>query len=276
MFRAINAIEEGLDNAPPESLGFRPSSDSANIHEQKQNEIDGGIVQLESLLNATVDKDFDKFEIYTLRNILAVGHDEENLAPWVRLEHYQGLDLDAAGGDSGLSVEEVQMRRRKLQETAKLNAMLKAEEARNAAVLAQLQSLVSGDAGQEGQDSPFAFLLNSQHTSTSSSTQPLYQNTQYALSQLPALRQLLQQLKDSLQTLPNARHAREDPDSTDAKRRRYIESQSRQALGRRGVEAENGEALAASSGRKIARDEVEGMEAVVQALGGVQQDRMEE
>lgn len=230
-------------------------------------------MQLESLLNATVDKDFDKFEIYTLRNILAVGHEEEDLAPWVRLEHYKGLDLDAAGKESGLSVDDVQMRRRKLQETAKLNAMLKAEEARNAAVLTQLRGLVGG---AEGQASPFAFLASSSHTSTSSNTQPLNQNTQYALSQLPALRQLLQQLKDSLQTVPNARTAREDPNGADAKRRRYIESQSRRALGRRGVEAENGEALAASSGRRIGRDEVEGMEAVVQALGGAHSDRMEE
>lgn len=269
VFRAINAIEEGLNNAPPETLGFK-STDGANVHEQKQNEIDGGIVQLESLLNATVDKDFDKFEIYTLRNILAVGHEEEDLAPWVQLEHYKGLDLDAAGQNDGLSVEDVQLRRKKLQETAKLNAMLKAEEARNAAVLTQLHGLVGGA------ESPFAFLTQSQQTSTSANAQPLNQNTQYALSQLPALRQLLQQLKDSLQTLPNARHAKDDENSTDARRRRYIESQSRRALGRRGIEPENGDALAASSGRKVARDEVEGMEAVVQALGGAREERMEE
>lgn len=243
------------------------------MHERKQNEVDGGIVQLESLLNATVDKDFDKFEIYTLRNILAVGHEEEQLAPWVRLEHYKNLDLEAAERESGLSVEEVQMRRRKLQETAKLNAMLKAEEARNAAVMAQLEGLLGNGSAQQ-EDSPFAFLTSG--STALATNQPLNQNTQYALSQLPALRQLLQQLKDSLQTLPNARHAKEDPESTDAKRRRYVESQSRRALGRKGIEAENGEALAASSGRRIGRDEVEGMEAVVQALRGAREDRMEE
>lgn len=42
--------------------------------------------QLETLLEATVDKTFDKFEIYTLRNILTVS---ENLAPWMRLGHYE-------------------------------------------------------------------------------------------------------------------------------------------------------------------------------------------
>lgn len=42
--------------------------------------------QLETLLESTVDKSFDKFEIYTLRNILTIPDD---LAPWMRLAHYE-------------------------------------------------------------------------------------------------------------------------------------------------------------------------------------------
>ena len=49
-------------------------------------EIENGVHQLETLLEATVDKTFDKFEIYTLRNILTVP---EDLAPWMRLGHYE-------------------------------------------------------------------------------------------------------------------------------------------------------------------------------------------
>ena len=41
--------------------------------------------QLETLLESTIDKNFDKLEIYTLRNVLTVP---EDLVPWVRLEHY--------------------------------------------------------------------------------------------------------------------------------------------------------------------------------------------
>ncbi|KAI7359728.1 hypothetical protein KC336_g13122, partial [Hortaea werneckii] len=61
VFRAINAIDEGLSSAPPEVLGFRLQQDRAAslpneesrkdaLLELKQNEIDNGIVQLESLL----------------------------------------------------------------------------------------------------------------------------------------------------------------------------------------------------------------------------------
>lgn len=42
--------------------------------------------RLETLLEATVDKTFDRFEIFTLRNILTVPDD---LAGWMRLTHYE-------------------------------------------------------------------------------------------------------------------------------------------------------------------------------------------
>ena len=272
VFRAVNAVEEGLNNAPPESLGFRANNLNASpetrrdaIQEAKQNEIDNGIVKLESLLNATVDKDFDKFEIYTLRNILAVGHDEEQLAGWVQLDHYKNLDL--AKAQDTPTPEQVQLQRRKLHETTKLNTMLKAEEARNAAVLEQLRGLMGSDSKPDLSNSPFAFLTSSQNPAKSFNGQPLNQNVQYALSQLPALRQHLSQLKESLQTLPSARQREEDEDSAVAKREQYIGSQSRRALARRGIESDSAASVAAGMGRRIGKEEVEGIEAVRQALG---------
>lgn len=55
-------------------------------HPEAKDEIENGVHQLETLLEATVDKTFDKFEIYTLRNILTVP---DELAPWMRLGHYE-------------------------------------------------------------------------------------------------------------------------------------------------------------------------------------------
>lgn len=275
VFRAVNAIEEGLNNTSPESLGFKPDDTIASederreaLQEAKQNEVDNGIVQLESLLNATVDKDFDKFEIFTLRNILAIGHEEEDLANWVQLDHYKNLDLSRA--EDTPTPEQVQLQRRKLHETAKLNAMLKAEEARNTAMLSQLHALLGADNQADHTTAPLALLASSPHTSKNPTSRPLNQNVQYAMSQLPALRQLLGQLKDSLQTLPNARHVQEDEDSAAAKRRNYISAQSRRALERKGIEPEDSKTISAAGGRKIGREEVEGMEAAVQALGGAE------
>lgn len=41
---------------------------------------------METLLESTVDKNFDRFEIYLLRNILSVP---EDLTGWIRLSHYE-------------------------------------------------------------------------------------------------------------------------------------------------------------------------------------------
>ncbi|EGP90432.1 unnamed protein product [Zymoseptoria tritici ST99CH_3D7] len=283
VFRAVNAIEEGFGGTTAEQLGFTLDDSVAKalpseaarrdaLAELKQNEIDNGIVKLESLLNATVDKDFDKFEIYTLRNILAVGHDEEDLANWVRLDHYQGVDI--AGAENVPSPEEVQLQRRKLNETAKLNTMLKAEEAKNAAILSQLTTLIGAEAkSQEGDESesPFAFLNSSAQTANA---QQLTQDTQYAVNQIPALRRLLDQLKDAMRTIPNTRQMRlDDEDSIEGRRRRYLHNQSRRALERKGIDVEASAGASIATGRKVGRDELEGIEAVAQALAGAENGR---
>lgn len=286
VFRAVNAVEEGLNNASPEHLGFKPdeSLPSATakrdaIQEAKQTEIDNGIVSLESLLNATVDKDFDKFEIYTLRNILALGHEEEQLAGWVQLDHYKNLDLSRT--ESSPTPEQVQLQRRKLNETSKLNSMLKSEEARNAAVLEQLRALTGTDAANGDSESQLAFLQSSQHALKNSNGQALNQNVQYALTQLPAIREHIAQLKKSLQTPLNARRIRDDEESADYKRTNYVYHHSRRALDRKGIEPEQAAGVAAGLGRRVGREAIEGIEAVVQALGGADtttrsNDEMEE
>ncbi|KAL2124054.1 hypothetical protein VTJ04DRAFT_419, partial [Mycothermus thermophilus] len=124
--RALHSIEQGLLNAPPASLGFRPSTSSKakqskakkNVNnksgrsqlpddeeeQQEQEEEDGeeaaarrhrdeiesGTHQLETLLWASIDKNFDVFEIYVMRNILCLRPNEME---WLRLRHYEGLDF---------------------------------------------------------------------------------------------------------------------------------------------------------------------------------------
>jgi kinetochore protein Mis12/MTW1 len=88
-------LENGLFSTPPEKLGFSPAArdtstgttcnDGPECPPAKQ-EIEEGLHKLETLLESTVDKNFDRFEIYVLRNILSVP---EDLAAWIRLSHYE-------------------------------------------------------------------------------------------------------------------------------------------------------------------------------------------
>ena len=87
IYQALDAIEDGLLNVPPAQLGFNSNAPGeSDALEAARTEIENGVHQLETLLESTVDKSFDKFEIYTLRSILSVP---EDLAKWIRLGHYE-------------------------------------------------------------------------------------------------------------------------------------------------------------------------------------------
>lgn len=91
---------------PPERLGFGHASHGSTIPDTDEDgnvvypeaklEIENGLHQLETLLEANVDKAFDKFEIYVLRNILTVP---EDLLAWVRLKHYEVRGRTALTGE---------------------------------------------------------------------------------------------------------------------------------------------------------------------------------
>lgn len=96
IYQAISSLESGLLSTPPERLGFShtrngstipDTDDDGNVvYPEAKLEIENGLHQMETLLESTVDKAFDKFEIYVLRNILTVP---EDLINWVRLRHYE-------------------------------------------------------------------------------------------------------------------------------------------------------------------------------------------
>jgi kinetochore protein Mis12/MTW1 len=95
VYQGTSSLENGLTATPPARLGFKPSkatptpADEGGAtldYPQAKQEIEEGLHQLETLLESTVDKNFDKFEIYVLRNILSVP---EELARWIRLSHYE-------------------------------------------------------------------------------------------------------------------------------------------------------------------------------------------
>lgn len=214
--RALASVETGLLNAPPAQLGFGrpPAETNANskskrkrkqqlppppeddapehplsleeVEAQAHAEIAGGTHQLETLLCTSIDRNFDRFELYVMRNILCVRPEDRD---WIRLGHYEGLSFDDLppsvlggrgsddddGNDGGAggkkarepdamdidpaedhpdrpTVPSVNRLRRRLQASQKLNTMLVAEKARNDALLGELRSIV-GRATSSGKGS---------------------------------------------------------------------------------------------------------------------------
>ncbi|KAK3942437.1 putative mis12 domain-containing protein [Diplogelasinospora grovesii] len=299
--RALNSVEQGLLNAPPASLGFRPPTHStADAPEAHRNEIESGTHQLETLLCASIDKNFDVFEIYVMRNILCVRPEDRD---WIRLSHYAGLDFspNKTKDKDGPTVESVNRLRRRLQASQKLNCMLHAEKARNDALLSELRKLVGkptddikeedeaavgggggcGGGGGGGGRGAFAFLQNKGDLTVGDAETPLTTTTAFTLSQLQALRALSTSLRNILPDLVAHQKQEEEEDdggrdkkSWRRERLEYIETATRKhlenvrglELGRNG-EVRDGEWQGSGQGKSLAKEEVEGLEHVVTLLG---------
>ncbi|KJZ67913.1 hypothetical protein HIM_12698 [Hirsutella minnesotensis 3608] len=327
--RALDSVERLLLSIPPQKLGFglgfgvRKRRHGANKNnnnggetpeETARREIENGTHQLQTLLNASIDKNFDLFELYTMRNILIVRPQDR---PYMRLGHYDGLDLSSVFSrqqqqqDSDCpTLESVTALRRRLQASQRLHAALEVERLHNDELLRKLRALLGvkqtpGDAEAKQEDdeaaegqadakaSPFAFLHDKGNLTESDSHKPITTTTEFALSQLAALRSLSTSLRTLLPEVgPGSASARakddagaddDDDDDDDntaptnkswrRERAEYVESSSRKYLERVGGleldplgEMRDGEWQGA--GGRLAREEIEGLESVAIGMLG--------
>ncbi|WEW54632.1 hypothetical protein PRK78_000052 [Emydomyces testavorans] len=289
VYQAISSLENGMLNTPPERLGFTHAAntipdtdDDGNIqYPEARLEIENGLHQLETLLEATVDKAFDKFEIYVLRNILTVP---EELVRWVRLSHHENISFDPLP-ENAPTPESITIQRKKLRETRKLNYLLKQECARNDVILAQLRSMLSAPESPTSNqnqtedhpspglnshlpnlsflmDDPSAKRLNVGDNIGPSHT-PITTNTTFLLSQLPALRAILTQLRPKLATLSTTADHVGESDAKREERRQYIDGRISLYLERTG---ELGAGQGVVRGRRVDVKEVQALESVVGML----------
>ncbi|KAF1844370.1 uncharacterized protein K460DRAFT_317867 [Cucurbitaria berberidis CBS 394.84] len=317
LYRCTDSFETGLSSADPALLGFADRyaaegrtaevDDEGNaVYEEARLEIEEGVLKLETLMENAVDKNFDRLEIWTLRNVLCLPRGEEELARWVRLGHYENVQTSPK--DSSLTPEALFTLRRKLIETQKLNAALVAEKSRNDAQIASLRSLLQPaippkhsdarsstspakptDQSSANSTAPFAFLTHTPAaqalgiqtlppqsitatTTTPESRTPLTTHTAFTASQLPYLRQLLASLKPHIATaaaLPsNTTNSRaSEKDEVKRERKMYVESQSKRILERRGVDTRDG-VEGVWGGSRVRAEEIRGLEGLVGGLSG--------
>ncbi|KAH8699142.1 putative MIND kinetochore complex component Mtw1 [Talaromyces proteolyticus] len=268
IYQAISSLETGLLNTPPERLGFSHANNTSTIpdtdadgnieYPEARLEIENGLHQLETLFESSVDKSFDKFEIYVLRNILTVPDD---LVKYMKLGHYESLSFNPNA--EAPTPESINLQRKKLQETRKLQQALRRESARNDAVIAQLRAVLSATQDANATSSlglpNLAFLTSGPAAKMLrvGQNQSLTTNTDFVLSQLPSLHAMTEKLREQLKTLPNS--VPEDHTKRD-ERREYIDSRIRIHLERSGQPA-FGDGNTVIPGRKIASAEARALEA---------------
>ncbi|KAK2630372.1 hypothetical protein QTJ16_001192 [Diplocarpon rosae] len=284
-FKASEAVEKGLLAANPCDLGFQipppttPEAEEAGkaIAAQAKHEIENGVHQLETLLEAKIDKNFDRLEIYALRNILSVPPEVRD---WVRLSHYEGLNL--VQDKDAPSAESVKLQRRRLRETQKLHALLMVEKARNEATLTTLKALLSNqvpkrEPGVEAEPTyPALTFLQDRGELMGDVKHPVTTTASFTLSQLPALRSLLENLGPRLAELKQGgvkqgmvgeeekTWRRERLDFVEKETKRHLENVRGLELGLMG-EVRDGEWQ--GEGRRLGKGEVDDLERVVEMFG---------
>ncbi|KAI9147958.1 Kinetochore-associated protein MTW1 [Paramyrothecium foliicola] len=301
--RALGSVEQLLLTLPPQSLGFTnggskpsknggapPAGEQLSPEEAAKREIENGTHQLETLLNASIDKNFDLFELYTMRNIITVRPQDQ---PFVRLAHYDGLDFPAvaAAGPDRPTPESVNALRRRLRASQKLHVALETERARNDALLRQLRASmglpegggadVKKEEAAEPKPSAFGFLRDKRSLEEEVGTnQPIATTTEFALSQLQSLRALSTSLRTILPDLGGGSggdgdDAQQDPSAGGKSWRRerseYVEAASRKYLETaRGLElGDQGDVRDGEwqgEGRRLTKGEVENLEKVAAML----------
>jgi kinetochore protein Mis12/MTW1 len=293
--RALDSVERLLLTIPPQNLGFKTPktkpgdpSDPSDPNEPQtaqdlaKLEIENGTHQLETLINAAVDKNFDIFELYIMQNVLTVKPQDQ---PFMQLSHYHGLDLSNSPDKPTLG--SITALRRRLHASQKLHVALEAERARNDALLRNLKAAlgirnanddtVKQEEGDEEankqQERLLGFLREKGTLEQGGTNKPITTTTEFTLSQLHSLRSLSESLRTLLPELgadgkddteaPGKSWRRERAEYIEGASRKYLERSGSLELGPQG-DVRDGEWQ--GGGRSLSKGEVEGLETVASML----------
>ncbi|ODV82405.1 Mis12-domain-containing protein [Suhomyces tanzawaensis NRRL Y-17324] len=96
LYKCTQAMETYLLEVRDKRL---KQSDSSSVVSKE--EIQLGTGKLETLLESQVDKNFDKFELYSLRNIFTIPQElvEEG---WIKLKHHEGINYNPSTSKASL------------------------------------------------------------------------------------------------------------------------------------------------------------------------------
>lgn len=120
IYKAMSGLEKYLNELPQSSI--------------TSEELETGMHKLETLLENAVDRNFDGFELYVLRN---VTHIPEDLVPYVRLKHQEGIDFNNTAELAEVE-EELAKARRAYAASKRVNRLLRLEQRLNDRKLALL------------------------------------------------------------------------------------------------------------------------------------------
>lgn len=255
MYTCTDALEEFLEKRRNNQLeelqkqrGKNDDSDvlMENSPESSHNEnvfpldeIRLGTAELETLLVSHVDKNFDKFELYTLRNILTIPRDlvEDG---YIRLKHHADLDplaISEGSKDSSSSDSQIKTLVTNINLELQLRKILQIQKSKASKLVGLLKHykeclLSIMLAGANSTLTPEVKNALRQHL------EPVNENIYFLLSQVDELLQQVLKLNDKLKTDPSFEGIK-DLAFTPSNRDLYIQNKSLKILDEIGVLGEN-------------------------------------
>lgn len=144
LYKCTNAMEAFLAQRYPPG---QATGAAGNGTEPEADEIELGTAKLETYLESVVDKSFDKYELYVLRNIFVIPFDLITEG-WIRLGHHQEIDFKNAttsttGADlltSAASSSKLVSLYDQVSRQKRANVLLKAQARRVEKLLASLET----------------------------------------------------------------------------------------------------------------------------------------
>ncbi|KAF3940122.1 hypothetical protein ABW19_dt0209112 [Dactylella cylindrospora] len=200
VYGTVQQLENYLRSSGPSALGYVPDGSIAETDEDgkevfddaSMDEIQQGLHMLEMLMESKVDKAYDQFEVYVLRNIFSVPPDVRD---WMRLRHHDNVNLiktSSIDPTKDVTPESLSLTRRQLQETTALHRFLKADVQRNDKIIKSLQTLLNPPPGDEN---PLSFLLSSNSLTATQGIRSFGEDTEFATVQVKELRKVVAELK---------------------------------------------------------------------------------
>ncbi|KTW31766.1 MIND complex subunit MTW1 [Pneumocystis jirovecii RU7] len=165
LYEAVGAIEQYMHHLPSSTISVQ--------------EIEQGVHQIETFLENIVDRNFDAFELYALRNIFVVP---ENVRGWMRLKHQMNVDFSKSEQDFENIQSEISLVKNKIHAAYKVSRILENEEALNESILERLRASTK----------QLAFLSD---ISKEHDVKPLFETTDFLVNQTLVLQSLLTTLR---------------------------------------------------------------------------------
>ncbi|EPS39029.1 hypothetical protein H072_7197 [Dactylellina haptotyla CBS 200.50] len=198
VYGTVQQLENYLRSSGPSALGYVADGSIAETDEDggeifddaSMNEMQQGLHMLEMLMESKVDKAYDQFEVYVLRNIFSVPQD---IRDWMRLRHHDNINLirsTSIDPTKDATPESLAHIRRQLQETTAMYRFLRADVSRNDKIIKSLHNLLNPSPTN---DSPLAFLLAP--NKATQSIKSFGEDTEFAAVQVKELHRVVAELK---------------------------------------------------------------------------------